>query len=433
MSQEHNFGEIWKGCLDYNIEQKPEEFEQLFNLLVSQKEKKYALEIGSNFGGTTFALCHLFEKVITIDIKYDPNFDIIKSKFPGYEYIIMDSKNNDLLKILKNIGIKFDFIFIDGDHSYEGVKSDYDKFKKFLSNDGLIGFHDIIESELNMKLNNRVDLLWKSIEHGEKFEFVAREKTSVHETTSLFHRLNSETPYHEYGGIGVIRPLPISVFVHNYLANNWIEVVTSQINRLIECGLYKESSRIFYGVYSELPENVSLFRRIIESYDTDHKIEIEVFENNNFEFNTLISLQTHCNFNPHGVCLYYHTKGTSRKRDTNIDSWRECLEYFNLDRWKICLDKIETDGCDISGALYVHWFEFLDYRFEKYFSGNFWWAKNSYINTLPNLSKIVNDDPSNRTSAEMWIGMSPHYWHSQYNITPSSYYDYFFDPNDYRI
>ena len=46
-----------------------------------------------------------------------------------------------------------DFIFIDGDHSYEGVKNDYEKYKQFLASDGHIGFHDIISSDQN-RINN---------------------------------------------------------------------------------------------------------------------------------------------------------------------------------------------------------------------------------------------------------------------------------------
>ncbi len=37
---------------------------------------------------------------------------------------------------------KFDLIFIDGDHTFEGVKHDFEKFLPFVKKDGFILFHD---------------------------------------------------------------------------------------------------------------------------------------------------------------------------------------------------------------------------------------------------------------------------------------------------
>ena len=90
---EYNFNHIWEKCLPFNIEQKPEEFKKLLDFLSKNKNKKYALEIGSNYGGTSFGLCHLYEYVISIDIKHHDNFDKIKTQFPNYNYIISDSKS----------------------------------------------------------------------------------------------------------------------------------------------------------------------------------------------------------------------------------------------------------------------------------------------------------------------------------------------------
>ena len=39
---------------------------------------------------------------------------------------------------------KIDLLFIDGDHSYEGVKKDFEIYKSFVSNKGIIAFHDIV-------------------------------------------------------------------------------------------------------------------------------------------------------------------------------------------------------------------------------------------------------------------------------------------------
>ncbi len=38
--------------------------------------------------------------------------------------------------------IKIDFLFIDGDHSYEGVKTDFELYSKILSDNGVIVIHD---------------------------------------------------------------------------------------------------------------------------------------------------------------------------------------------------------------------------------------------------------------------------------------------------
>lgn len=39
-------------------------------------------------------------------------------------------------------GIQIDFLFIDGDHSYEGVKTDFDLYSQILSENGIIVIHD---------------------------------------------------------------------------------------------------------------------------------------------------------------------------------------------------------------------------------------------------------------------------------------------------
>jgi hypothetical protein len=77
-----------------------------------------------------------------------------------------------------------DFLFIDGDHTYEGVKDDYEMYKHLVRPGGWIGFHDIKNTEFHTNANCRVDLLWSELE-GEKIEFLD----------------NSS----EYGGIGFIR------------------------------------------------------------------------------------------------------------------------------------------------------------------------------------------------------------------------------------
>ena len=42
-------------------------------------------------------------------------------------------------------GEPLDFLFIDGDHSYDGVRQDYESYAPLVRPGGLIGFHDIAE------------------------------------------------------------------------------------------------------------------------------------------------------------------------------------------------------------------------------------------------------------------------------------------------
>jgi autotransporter strand-loop-strand O-heptosyltransferase len=88
----------------------------------------------------------------------------------------------DLIEILGQD--KVDFLFIDGDHTYRGVKQDYYMYKEFVKPGGWIAFHDIKDTEFHRNANCRVDLLWNELV-GNKVEFVD----------------NSS----EYGGIGFIQ------------------------------------------------------------------------------------------------------------------------------------------------------------------------------------------------------------------------------------
>ena len=66
---------------------------------------------------------------------------------------------------------KVDFLFIDGDHTEEGVTADYMEYKEFVRPGGLIAFHDIVESQ--PLPTNQVNRLWKRLKPlAEVEEFV---------------------------------------------------------------------------------------------------------------------------------------------------------------------------------------------------------------------------------------------------------------------
>jgi len=79
-------------------------------------------------------------------------------------------------------GEKLDFLFIDGDHSYAGVKADWEDYRCLVRRGGLIAFHDIKDTEFHRKRSCFVAHFWAELQ-GEKREF----STDLH-----------------WGGIGVV-------------------------------------------------------------------------------------------------------------------------------------------------------------------------------------------------------------------------------------
>jgi len=47
----------------------------------------------------------------------------------------------------KDLRLPLDLIFIDGDHSYEAVKHDFTLTSQWLSSNGMLAMHDILEFE----------------------------------------------------------------------------------------------------------------------------------------------------------------------------------------------------------------------------------------------------------------------------------------------
>jgi predicted O-methyltransferase YrrM len=50
--------------------------------------------------------------------------------------------SNDIVQEVRDVSPTFDVLFVDGDHSYDGVKADWDAYKDFLKEGATVIFHD---------------------------------------------------------------------------------------------------------------------------------------------------------------------------------------------------------------------------------------------------------------------------------------------------
>lgn len=163
----------------------PEEIEALFDFLLDIIPGN-VLEIGTWKGGTFYLwwniCCGL---TISIDLpggafggdRLTPDDllrrdDMLRSLGPGVALIRGDSHSQQNTRFVAKMlnGEKLDFLFIDGDHTYEGVKQDFLMYSPFVSPSGWIAFHDINDSEWHRANNVGVYKLWAELK-GKKLEF----------------------------------------------------------------------------------------------------------------------------------------------------------------------------------------------------------------------------------------------------------------------
>jgi len=156
-----------------------EEIAQLLNLLAELKPKTL-LEIGTANGGTLFLFCQVAEPdatIISVDLPGGPfGGGYPEWRIPLYKsftkekqrlhLIRADSHDPKTLEIIKKIlgDSKLDLLFIDGDHTYEGVKRDFEMYSPLVKKGGIIAFHDIVEHP--PETGCEVSRFWNEIKHS---------------------------------------------------------------------------------------------------------------------------------------------------------------------------------------------------------------------------------------------------------------------------
>ncbi|MBL4700406.1 MAG: class I SAM-dependent methyltransferase [Phycisphaeraceae bacterium] len=148
---------------------------------VCQLRPKRVLEIGTARGGSLYLWAQASmddATIVSVDLpggKYGGGYP--ESKTPFYQSFARsqqklhlqraDSHSPQTLQIVNQIfnGEQLDFLFIDGDHTYEGVKTDFLQYSQLVRPGGIIGLHDILHRPDDSDIH--VDRFWNElkIEH----------------------------------------------------------------------------------------------------------------------------------------------------------------------------------------------------------------------------------------------------------------------------
>jgi predicted O-methyltransferase YrrM len=158
------------------------------------------LEIG--FKGSSFHIMSQLSSGKKVAVDLEDKGRTIWSHYMMYDedfkLFIADSQTEETRDKVKEFCPEYDLIFIDGDHSYEGVRRDFELYQDLLSPRGYIVFHDIDpEHVFRDGAGGQVYKFWQDISYGSKTNIVTIKSSGK---TTCFGQKE------HFGGIGIWRP-----------------------------------------------------------------------------------------------------------------------------------------------------------------------------------------------------------------------------------
>jgi predicted O-methyltransferase YrrM len=169
------------------ISQLPDEV-LAFHAFLRTMSPRVALEIGTYSGGHVCMLSRTLPTLtalIGVDLHVRHKALIRRLAPAGLNVQLLDGDSHSLptrQEIEHALdGRRMDVLFIDGDHSYEGVRTDYETYGDLVRDGGVIAFHDIVEDYEHRfgrkhmgNVAGEVPRFWKELKsHGQAQEFVS--------------------------------------------------------------------------------------------------------------------------------------------------------------------------------------------------------------------------------------------------------------------
>jgi hypothetical protein len=190
----------------------------------------------------------------------------------------------------------------------------------------------------------------------------------------------------------------IFVVGHCFMVNDWQSKLETQLNKIVESGLYSKADEIFIYLTDEKREYFEIVGTLKKKYD---KIQFNHGFKNYGEGILALNQVYDLSFKYEDAqILYFHTKGVFNKfknfatheidelKTKSEDTWVEMLEYFLIENWSKCIEKLKTYNT-VGVHCYAYWWW-----------GNFWWTNAYYVR---NNKPFMEFWGGSRWQCEAWL------------------------------
>jgi hypothetical protein len=210
----------------------------------------------------------------------------------------------------------------------------------------------------------------------------------------------------------------VHVYYHIYAIDGVEDIITEQLNLIKKHFDFPYTLNVGISIAKE-NQSISHILKIVGGVR-----DVRTMGN---EFTTLDLIEKDKDeFGDSDYILYIHTKGASKRNDINYEniiSWRHLMNYFNIEKAKDVFKLFERSDFNTHGVL------LSDGGGWKLYSGNFWWAKASYVKEL----NFQNVKKRNRYQAEWNFISVGENWkpYSSYNVNERNHYSILFKREEY--
>ena len=386
------YNSAWKGHFEFAM------------FLVKYINPSVTVELGVDYGHSTFCLASPnIGTVYAIDCFEGDMHAGFKTTEDIFKNFTTELLNRSLLLSDNIIPIKgyfddvvltfdkiIDILHIDGLHTYEAVKNDFEKWFIKTSDNAVIIMHDVIAfSDTVGKFFNEINYPKFYFTHSAGLGVVCKTQKQLDNLLVALNKTGLECINH----LVYNKQEPKKYcFIHSCtFPNKGTEKLDYIIDKINSSGLIELLDNVFIvniGVPIENKYNIEY------NSNSSNKYILTNYSNNPllYENPTINKVRQFAELNSDSYILYLHTKGNSYNTEIQtINDWINMMLYFLVDKYKECIDKMDnkydTVGCNYQEKPYHH------------YSGNFWWANSNYIKTLIFLSEEVPD----KMAPEFWV------------------------------